>query len=205
MHDRSGRAGARRRAYDRSVVAFVVLVLAPLLAGCVTEATHPSRGATLAFESIDGPPRPVFDRLVARLDAEARARQVAVVSRETPARYRVRGYLAVKADRRSASIAWVWDVYDSDLRRAVRIAGEEPAGRGARDAWVAADDRVLGRIAEVGMRQLAAFVAAPYGSLPGAPETTPPEPPEPPAVAPAGEIRVATVTPSAVASGRRAR
>lgn len=104
------------------------VALAMLLGACATEAEHGTRGATVAFESIDGPPRAIFDQLVARLDAEARARQVAVVSRRSPARYRVRLYLAATVERKRTAIAWVLDVYDSDLRRAARIAGEEPAG-----------------------------------------------------------------------------
>jgi len=209
VRDRSGRAGARREVVW-SVAGVIILALAPLIAGCATETAHPALGATVAFESIDGPPRGVFDRLVMRLDAEARARQVAVVSRHTPARYRVRAYLAAKVEPGRTTITWVWDVYDSDLRRAMRIAGEEPAGRGRQDAWEAADDRVLGRIAEAGMRQLAALAAgpgaAPPDGLPAAPEVAPPEPADPPATPPAGDIRVAAVAVSAAAAaGRRAR
>ena len=38
-------------------------------------------------------------------------------------------------------IAWVWDVYDSNQQRALRLSGEEPAGKvGRGDAWAAADD-----------------------------------------------------------------
>jgi hypothetical protein len=190
LRDGSDRAGLRRaRVWS---VAGAALALAPLLAGCTTNAYHGVGGATVAFESIAGPPRPVFDQLVAQLDAEARSRQVAVVSRTTPARYRVRAYLAAKVERRRTSITWVWDVYDSDLRRAMRIAGEEQIGRRVKDAWAAADDRLLGRIAETGMTQLAAFAAGrdaapPDGEVPQAA----PGPAGPPPETPAGDIRVA--------------
>ena len=200
--DGSGRAGARRGGLARSVTGVVALVLAPLLAGCVTEAGQHTRGATIAFESIDGLPRPVFDRLVARLDAEATTRQVAVVSRAAAARYRVRAYLAATVEPRRTTIHWVWDVYDSDLRRAIRLAGEEPASRSRQDAWAAADDRVLGRIAAAGMTQLAAFAAGPGvatpDAVPTAPQTAPPEPSDPP-VPPDRDIRVAAATPSTAA------
>ena len=60
---------------------------------------------------------------------------------------------------KQTTIAWVWDVYDGDERRALRISGEETAGR-RRDAWAAADDASR-RIARTGMDQLAAFLSAP--------------------------------------------
>jgi hypothetical protein len=184
------------------------MLAAPLLGGCATDTENGPLGATIAFESIDGPPRPVFDRLVTRLDAEARARQIAVVTRQGPARYRVRAYLAAKIERRKAAIAWVWDVYDVDLRRAVRIGGEEPAGRSGKDAWAAADDQVLGRIAEAGMKQLAVFTAgrgvAP-DNLPAAREAPPPQPAEPPVAPPADNVQVAAVTPAPTGAAGRSR
>ena len=59
------------------------------------------------------------------------------------------------------SFAWVWDVYDADKRRALRISGEEPATGRARDAWSAADDQVLRGMARSGMERIAAFLGAP--------------------------------------------
>ena len=48
-------------------------------------------GSTVAFESIDGPPPQIFDRMVNLLDSEAKLRHLAVVSREgNAAAYRVR-------------------------------------------------------------------------------------------------------------------
>jgi len=182
------------------------MALAMLLVGCATEAEHRPGGATFAFESIDGPPRVVFDRLVERLDAAARARQVAVVSRRRPARYRVRAYLAVRVESRRTAIAWVLDVYDSSLRRATRISGEEPAGGIRPDAWEAVDGKVLARIAEAGMAQLADFAAGsgappPAEALAAVSERAVPEPAAPPA----RNIRVAGVSPAATAVGGRVR
>jgi hypothetical protein len=189
VRDGTGRAGARR-VWVRSV-AGAASALALLLAGCATESQHRVHGATVAFESIDGPPRALFDRLVARLDAEARTRQVAVVSRAAPARYRIRAYLAAKVERRRTAVSWVWDIYDSDLRRAVRIAGEETVDRAAPDAWTTVDERMLARIAEAGMTKLAAFAAGPGGASPEVYQEQPaPQPADPPAMGP-GDIRVA--------------
>jgi hypothetical protein len=134
------------------------------------------RGATVAFESIDGPPPGQFQKLVQNLNDEAQSRRLAVISRDSPSVYRVRGYIAAKVVKGQTTISWVWDVFDADQRRALRISGEETAssrtlGR-QRDAWTAADDAMLQRIARSSMDQLAAFLTSPEIS----PEVTPSTP-----------------------------
>lgn len=137
-------------------------VCAAGLAGCTTE-DHPTasiaspRGATVAFESIDGPPPGVFNKLVQSLNDEAQARRLAVVSRESPSVYRVRGYIAAQVQNGHTAIAWVWDVYDVEQHRALRITGREQAGARQR-AWAAADDAMLHKIARASMDELAAFL-----------------------------------------------
>ena len=96
--------------------------------------------ATVTFKSIDGPPPQVFDRMVSVLDSESKLRNLAIVSREGAATYRVRSYLSAQVIRGRTMIAWVWDVYDGGQNRALRLSGEEPAGKAGRDAWAAADD-----------------------------------------------------------------
>jgi len=132
-------------------------------------------GATVAFESIDGPPPQVFDRMVGVLDSESKLRSLSVVSREGTAAYRVRSYLAAQVVRGRTVIAWVWDVYDANQQRALRISGEEPtAGKGgreaARDPWAVADDLVLRKIAQAGFSGLSNMIngtpEAP-GAVPG--------------------------------------
>ena len=115
-------------------------------------------GTTVAFESIDGPPPQVFDRMVSVLDSESKLRNLQIVSREGTASYRVRSYLAAQVSRGRTVIAWVWDVYDRDQQRALRLSGEEPAGKAGRDAWGAADDLVLRKIAQAGFSGLSAMV-----------------------------------------------
>jgi len=206
VRDGSGCVEAARSALARWC-AIAVAAGAPLLAGCTAQSPGGGYGATVAFESIDGPPLPVFDRLVAHLDFEAQARQVAVVSRQMPARYRVRAYLIPRVAGRRTTIGWVWDVYDADLNRAMRIAGEEPAGRSGGDAWALADDRVLGRIAEAGMIRLAAFASGsdvePAAATARPPDASPAEPTDPPAAD--GDIRVAAATVAVPAPGFRPR
>ena len=124
-------------------------------------------GATVAFESVDGPPPQVFDRMVNLLDSEARLRNLAVVSRKDSAAFRVRSYLAAQVRGGKTSIAWVWDVYDRDQQRALRLSGEEPTGKGGADAWAMADDLVLRRIAQAGLTGLAGMI---NGTAPADPE-----------------------------------
>ncbi len=146
--------------------AMAAALLALSLAGCATD-NQPTgsvampRGPTVAFESIDGPPEATFRKLVQNLSDEADARQMAVVSREGPAQFRVRGYVAAKVESGRTSIAWVWDVYDAGQKRSLRLSGEEPAGRAGDNAWAAADEQVLRRIARAGMDQLVAYLSAP--------------------------------------------
>jgi hypothetical protein len=127
------------------------------------------RGATVAFESIDGPPPGQFQQLVQDLNNEAQSRRLAVLSRESSSAYRVRGYLAAKALKGQTTISWVWDVFDRDQRRALRIEGEETASGRHGDAWAAADSAMLGRIANSSMTQLATFLTSPEIS-PGEPD-----------------------------------
>ena len=171
LGSRAARAAARIIARP-ALLAATACALA--LAGCNHNgpsnmlAAHP-RGATIAFESIDGPPARQFHKLVRDLNEQAQARRLAVISRDQFSAYRVRGYLAAKVARDHTTISWVWDVFDSDERRALRITGEETAKGRHRDAWNAADDAMLQRIARSSMAQLAAFLSSPEV----APGTTP--------------------------------
>src|SRR5450830_2128709 len=89
----------------RTVLRASALALACALAGCVSDggqgptASVSGSGATIAFESIDGPPPQVFDRMVGLLDSEAKLRNVSVVSREAPAAFHIRSYLAAQVQR----------------------------------------------------------------------------------------------------------
>jgi hypothetical protein len=67
--------------------------------------------------------------------------------------------------KHQTTVSWVWDVFDQDEHRALRISGEETAKGRPRDAWAAADDAMLGRIARSSMDQLAAFLTGPRWPL----------------------------------------
>ncbi|MFZ5735773.1 MAG: hypothetical protein ACOY6K_02665 [Pseudomonadota bacterium] len=184
-----------RQIASRAPRTVLLLTLLTGLAGCVTEGgpgagpMASAGGSGVAFESIDGPPPQVFDRMVAVLDSESKLRHIPVVSREGGAAYRVRSYLSAQVRGNRTNIAWVWDVYDRNQQRALRLSGEEPAGNG-RDAWGQADDVVLRRIAQAGFTGLSGLV---NGGLPAQPTT-------PSAPATSGPA-IATAEPTPAASG----
>jgi hypothetical protein len=161
---RSGEAGVLA-VLRLARVALVAATGGLMAAGCTTSgqpafditAGGGSEPRTVAFESIDGPPEPLFRRLVARLSQEANAHKIAMVSREQPAQYVICGYVAAHVQGQKTIITWVWDVFTADHERAVRLTGEVPGAPSER-AWAAADDTVVARIAQDGMSRLAAFL-----------------------------------------------
>jgi hypothetical protein len=207
MRDASVTLFRTGRTATRAAVTAVLLAMACGLGGCAGSGAvggsfamaSGGSGPTVAFESIDGPPPQVFDRMVGVLDSESKLRNLSIVSREGAATYRVRGYLAAQVSRGRTTIAWVWDVYDRDQQRALRLSGEEPAGNKAgRDAWAAADDLVLRKIAQAGLSGLTSMI---NGTAPvDAPQPTPAPGRRGPAVASAdqpspasGEWRVSSL------------
>lgn len=158
----------------------LLVALAGALAGCTTDgqpgvAGMQPRGATVAFESIDGPPPAQFHALVRNLNDEAQQRRLAVLSRDATSAYRVRGYLAAKVANGETTISWVWDVFDRDEQRAIRINGDEHVKKsGKADPWTAADEAMLRRIASASMEQLATFLtSADAVPVAAAPNVTP--------------------------------
>ena len=182
---RAGRTG------PRAAVAAVLLAVACGLGGCANGGAGSGSfamagaGSTVAFESIDGPPPQVFDRMVNVLDSESKLRNLSIVSREGAATYRVRSYLSAQIARGRTIIAWVWDVYDRDQQRVLRLSGDEPASRAGRDPWTAADDLVLRKIAQAGLSGLSGLVneaapdAPPPVPAPGSPAVASAEQPSP--------------------------
>jgi hypothetical protein len=166
MRDASTALIRTGRTATRAAVTAMLLAIACGLGGCAGSGAiggsfamaSAGNGPTVAFESIDGPPPPVFDRMVGVLDSESKLRNLSIVSREGTASYRVRSYLAAQVSRGRTTIAWVWDVYDQNQQRALRLSGEEPAGKAGRDPWVAADDLVLRKIAQAGLSGLSSMI-----------------------------------------------
>lgn len=188
-----------RSAYRHRVRIFAISILGLTLglaaAGCSSngEPLGPlaaGRSATIAIESIEGPPPALISKLAANFTEAAEARQLAIVASEDQPNYRVRGYLSPHVERGKTSIAWVWDIYGADMRRVTRITGEEPSDGNARDAntrsdWASVDDRVLRRIAQSGLDRILIFLnasePAPSASATGAmPRSTVPGSAPPP-------------------------
>src|ERR1700722_10640830 len=193
------RAATAKRTAPRAAATAMLLALACALGGCASGGApggsfamaSGGSGATVAFESRDGPPPQIFERMVDVLDSESKLRNLQVVSREGTASYRVRSYLSAQVNHGRTTIAWVWDVYDRDQQRALRLSGDEPAGKAGRDPWAAADALVLGKIAQAGLSGLTAMVNG------TAPADTPPPDSTPGRHGPA----VASAAPSPAASG----
>jgi hypothetical protein len=166
MRDASPTLFRASRTTARAAIAVTLLAITCALGGCASGgaasdsyAMAGGAGPTVAFESIDGPPPQVFDRIVGVLDSESKLRNLSIVSREGAASYRVRSYLAAEVGRGgSTTIAWVWDVYDRNQQRALRLRGEEPAGKPGRDAWTGADDLVLRKIAQAGFSGISGMI-----------------------------------------------
>lgn len=171
-----------RRVFCRANRHSLIVAAALALAGCATSdptitGSIPAASGTrtIAFESVDGPPRPVFDRLVAALSAEAERRALPVVTHTGPATYRVRAYLAtiVEKKKKQATLTWVWEIFDSSENRAFRLAGEESLGLARNDVWAQCDDATLQRVAARGFDELVARLG-PLPTPDGVPAATGP-------------------------------
>jgi len=119
------------------------------------------RGASVAFDSIDGLPPAQFQTLVKDLNDEAQSRRLAVISREKSAAYRVRGYLAAEIEKGKTTVSWVWDVFDANQQRALRVTGSQFVDGRRHEGWAAVDDTTLHGVAHTSMDQLAAFLTSP--------------------------------------------
>src|SRR5215467_14782189 len=90
-------AGGARSVFRPGGLLIATCALA--LAGCnpdnQTVSIAQPRGASVAFDSLDGLPPSQFQKLVQNLNDEAQVRHLAVISREQTSVYRVRGYLAL--------------------------------------------------------------------------------------------------------------
>ena len=175
---------ARRRILA-AALACLLLAACQTDNGLVTGSLGQSAPRAIAFESIDGLPPTVFERLVAQLGKEAEARKLPIVSRNNASAWRVRLYLAAHLQKKQATISWVGDVFDVRYDRAFRVAGEEPVAPARKDVWALADDAVLARIAAKSLDAIMAQI--------NTPELSPAAPAEPAGrdtpVADAGALR----------------
>lgn len=170
----------RAQSQFRTLARAGLLMAGLALAGCQTDGApvaETARGSAVAFEQIDGLPRPTFDKLVASLLPAAEAYKVDAVSRQTDAPYRVKGYLALEKKGAQTSLSYVWDVFDRDGSRVARLAGAEPltVPRGTTDPWTACDAQVLEKVADRTMAELSATLTGGTAVATAGPAGVPPE------------------------------
>ncbi|HZH52909.1 MAG TPA: hypothetical protein VEZ16_13640 [Microvirga sp.] len=116
-------------------------------------------GVPIALESIDGAPAPVQTALIDELSTAASNRKVELVGASADARYRVRGYLSTETTDGRTKVAYVWDVFDAQKRRAKRLAGSSPVqipSGSLKDL----DRETLAKLASASMDEIAEFLAA---------------------------------------------
>jgi hypothetical protein len=158
--------------YPRLWSGLALLAAASMLGGCIdtgatvaTGVERPAkqqaeispRGASVAFTSIDGPPRPVTARFLHALANAAAQREITIADPKS-AHYFVRGYLTAYTARDGTELEFVWDVFDRAHRRVQRIADVLAAGGSGDDPWKGIDDQSLGNVAARSADELAAFL-----------------------------------------------
>jgi hypothetical protein len=122
-------------------------------------------GVPIAIESIDGAPPPVRTALIDELNTAASSRKVELVGSSTEAPYRVRGYLSTDTSEGKTRITYVWDVFDSEKRRARRLTGSSVLGS-ASGSVSDLDKETLARLASASMDEIAGFLAAAKAEAP---------------------------------------
>lgn len=136
-----------------------IMALTLALGACQNSFSGSPEGVPVALESIDGAPAPVRSALADELAAAASERKVELVGSSAEARYRVRGYLSTETADGETKVAYVWDVFDAQNRRAKRLAGSSPA-RIASGSISATDREALARLAQASMDEIAGFLSA---------------------------------------------
>ena len=150
----------------RSGPPFATALLACALASCQGGgsmfASGSPAGKPIAFESIEGAPAEVRSALAGELATAATARKVELVGTGEAARYRLRGYLTAETGAAGGvALAFVWDVFDAQARRAQRVAGSAPIKAASnKNPWDGLDKEALARLAAKSMDEIASFLSA---------------------------------------------
>jgi hypothetical protein len=115
-------------------------------------------GASVAIVSVEGAPASVAAGFVDQLKRDAQARDI-VLTDPAKAHYLVRGYLSASMDEDGASIAYVWDVFTADKRRAQRINDAIVVKGEGDDPWALAGAGALTSVAAKSADDLAAYLS----------------------------------------------
>lgn len=116
------------------------------------------RGASVVFTSMEGAPDDIASRFGQVFSRTTESRDITLAAKEAEAAYRVRGYLTAYASEGTTRLAYVWDVFERNGRRAQRLT-DEIVLKGGGDPWANLDDKTLTEVAARGADDLAAFLS----------------------------------------------
>jgi hypothetical protein len=145
----------------------VTIMLTAALGACQGTFSASPEGIPVALESIDGAPAPIRTALAEELATAANDRKVDLVGASAEARYRVRGYLSTATEGGETKVAYVWDVFDSQKRRAKRLEGSSPLPVASISSL---DKQALAKLAQASMGEIAEFLSAAKSETPSAAE-----------------------------------
>jgi len=149
----------------RSARRLAVIAAMLALGACQGTLGGTPEGVPVALESIDGAPAPVRTALADELVTAASERKVELVGSSAEARYRVRGYLSTETQDGETKVAYVWDVFDAEKKRAKRLAGSSPV-RVPSGSISTMDKETLARLAQASMDEIAQFLTAAKAEAP---------------------------------------
>jgi hypothetical protein len=116
-------------------------------------------GVPVAFVSLQGAPETVMSRLSSAIAQQAARRDIIIVGIDGKPRYQMRGYVSAHSGANgNTELAWVFDVYDAQRKRAQRISGQEPV-RASGDVWSGLTEQDMQRVAFRSVDEIAAFLA----------------------------------------------
>jgi hypothetical protein len=153
----------------RTALAGAAVIAVSLLSACTETASEFNAnaeprlkvpGVPVALISLQGAPETVTSRLSSAISQQAARREIIIVGVDGKPRYQLRGYVSAQANGGgTAELAWVFDVYDAQRKRAQRISGLEPL-RASGDVWSALTDQDIQKVAFKSVDEIAAFLAA---------------------------------------------
>jgi hypothetical protein len=143
------------------------IMLTAVLGACQGTFSASPEGVPVALESIDGAPAPIRTALTEELATAATDRKVDLVGASAEARYRVRGYLSTATEGGETKVSYVWDVFDSQKRRAKRLEGSSPVPAASISSL---DKHALAKLAQASMGEIADFLSAAKSETPSAAE-----------------------------------
>lgn len=159
----------------RFAAAVMMISLGACQGGSLGSAGGSPEGVPIALESIDGAPPEVRTALLGELSTAASDRKVELVGESAEARYRVRGYLSTETENGETKVAYVWDVFDAEKRRAKRLAGASPV-RIPSGSISQLDKETLAKLAGASMDEIAEFLSAAKAGTPFQTAEAPVEP-----------------------------